>query len=613
MGAAFPGLLGLSNWGMPASSTVAPNASSPDTPRGLGPLSTGLVAIAKGWTNLTSGLTSAPPQEYGWAAAYDTTTQSVIIFGGCPYSLQAACLNETWSYSGSTGWVLLNNGSQPSPSARQGPAMDYDPGLGAIVLFGGDDHGSSMGDTWEWKPNAWTRLNNLTTAPPGRYDSSMAYDPGAGALVLFGGSACGYVACSDTWEFNGSWKQVHTNTSPIARAWFGMTYDAPDGYLLLFGGQGASGGFHGLNDTWQFNGSDWSKIYSRYAPPKEQQVVLGYDPVGREVLDFPLGTRATWTFAHGHWTNRSAQLAVAPPDRGLPAMASDPLDGYVLVFGGAAGTPTHVQAGICPPCRNDTWAWRGPNGPLFTLATASPSLIDTGMAVHFSVPAVYNGRWPWTYSWNFGDGTTAVGRNVTHSYFSSGSFDPVVFVNDSAGHSANASTAVTVNPLPRVTATSTPSKTDVNVSAYFAAAVAGGTTPIGYSWRFGDGNFSSLAQPVHAYTRPGWYTAWIHVTDRVGRNSTTSVLVKVNPALQLLNLTMKQPSAKIGKVVNFTATSSGGTPGYTYAWKFGDGSRSGGAPKVAHIYLSTGSFQVQITITDAVGKVVRATLWVTVT
>lgn len=589
-------------------------------PTGAPPAAAGIahsavrVGIPRGWTNLTGGLAAAPPQEYGWASAYDAITRSVILFGGCGYSLQAGCLNETWSYSGSSGWALLDNGSRTSPSARQGPAMDYDPLLGAIVLFGGDVQGTILGDTWEWKADRWTQLTNLSTSPPARFDSTMAYDPQVGALVLFGGSACGsYVACSDTWEFNGTWYQVPTQHSPAARAWFGMTFDAADGYLLLFGGQGANGSFYGLNDSWRFNGTDWSQILTRSAPPTEQQVVLAYDPVGESVVDFPLGTTSTWTFSHGHWTNLSSRLALAPPARGLPAMASDPSDGYVLLFGGSSGTPSHLQIGTCPPCLNDTWAWRGPKGPLYTVATASASVVDARMVVHFSDPAVYNGRWPWTFSWNFGDGTTATGRNVTHVYDLTGTFDPTVFVNDSRGRSANASTVVTVNSLPRIAATSSPSRTDVGLSAAFAVAVAGGTAPFRYLWEFGDGNASTSADPSHAYATAGWYEVRVNVTDNVGRLATATVSIKVNPALQLLNLSVKPVPAKIGQVVNFTVSFQGGTRDFSIAWRFGDGTRGGDVARIGHIYLSTGPFRVQVTITDGVGEAVRGVIWVTVT
>lgn len=48
-----------------------------------------------------------------------------------------------------------------------------------------------------------------------------------------------------------------------------------------------------------------------------------------------------------------------------------------------------------------------------------------------------------------------------------------------------------------------------------------------YSWDFGDGSTSNIAQPVHAYTAPGIYTVTLTVTDPAGNSAedTTKVLV----------------------------------------------------------------------------------------
>lgn len=52
--------------------------------------------------------------------------------------------------------------------------------------------------------------------------------------------------------------------------------------------------------------------------------------------------------------------------------------------------------------------------------------------------------------------------------------------------------------------------------------------------------------------------------------------------------------------ITFTATPSGGTPGYTYLWDFGDLSQQTGAV-VQHAYLLTGTYTVTLTGTDAAG------------
>lgn len=53
-------------------------------------------------------------------------------------------------------------------------------------------------------------------------------------------------------------------------------------------------------------------------------------------------------------------------------------------------------------------------------------------------------------------------------------------------------------------------------------------------------------------------------------------------------------------VVAFTATSSGGTPGYTYAWDFGDNASATG-PSVTHRYSAAGTYTVTLTGSDRAG------------
>lgn len=50
-----------------------------------------------------------------------------------------------------------------------------------------------------------------------------------------------------------------------------------------------------------------------------------------------------------------------------------------------------------------------------------------------------------------------------------------------------------------------------------------------YSWEFGDGASSTLANPTHVYTAPGNYTAVLTVRDALGATSSSSVVVTVAP------------------------------------------------------------------------------------
>src|SRR5260370_15757261 len=71
--------------------------------------------------------------------------------------------------------------------------------------------------------------------------------------------------------------------------------------------------------------------------------------------------------------------------------------------------------------------------------TASPITGTAPLQVDFTV-AGSGGLAPYTYSWDFGDGTTGSGASPSHSY-GVGTFYPAVTVHDAAGGSWTASAA----------------------------------------------------------------------------------------------------------------------------------------------------------------------------
>src|ERR1700733_1449233 len=153
---------------------------------------------------------------------------------------------------------------QTSPPARIEQAMAYDAAQGQVVLFGGEvssfnSSGSitttSLGDTWLWDGANWTQTA-LQTGPPARENHAMAYDSTHGQVVLFGGGhtygdLTNENILNDTWVWDGTnWTQKFPQTSPPARELFAMAYDSAHGQVVLFGGTEETDDFTGLNDTW---------------------------------------------------------------------------------------------------------------------------------------------------------------------------------------------------------------------------------------------------------------------------------------------------------------------------------------------------------------------------
>jgi PKD repeat protein len=82
------------------------------------------------------------------------------------------------------------------------------------------------------------------------------------------------------------------------------------------------------------------------------------------------------------------------------------------------------------------------------VASAGPDLNGTvGAALTFR-GAASGGVSPYSWVWTFGDGNSAAGETLTHSYDSKGAFTATLTVTDTAGRQATDTTLVTIDAPP---------------------------------------------------------------------------------------------------------------------------------------------------------------------
>ncbi|MFC0430883.1 PKD domain-containing protein [Kutzneria buriramensis] len=173
--------------------------------------------------------------------------------------------------------------------------------------------------------------------------------------------------------------------------------------------------------------------------------------------------------------------------------------------------------------------------PLSATAAASPTTGNAPLSVNFTGSAT-GGTAPYSYSWNFGDGTTNTTQNPSHTYNSAGTYTATLTVTDSASpaHTATANATVTVastgSPL-TATAAASPTSGQIPVNVGFTGAASGGAPPYSYSWNFGDGTTSTAQNPSHTYNNVGTYTATLTVTDSASpaKTASSSVTITADP------------------------------------------------------------------------------------
>ena len=243
-----------------------------------------------------------------------------------------------------------------------------------------------------------------------------------------------------------------------------------------------------------------------------------------------------------------------------------------------------------------------------TVFTYSPTNPTAGQAVTFTATAS-NGMGPYTFTWDFGDGSAGSGQTVTHVYGQAGEFTVKLTVTDSSQNTATSAqtVAVTTSTL-TVNFTFTPSTITPGSPVTFTATVSGGTSPYSYSWSFGDGTTGTGNPVSHTYSNVGPYTVTLTVTDSQGSTATTSQTLTGTLAT---GFTYSPSSPVVGQVVTFNATGSGGTPSYSFSWNLGDGTSASGSI-VTHVYSTNGTYTVTVTARDSGGQTATASKTVSV-
>lgn len=334
-------------------------------------------------------IVNAPPRQVNWTVV-DSPTAHVVHDVATGRLLRFQRPNdEILSYSGNSWQVVATT----TPQSRMRPAMIYDSQRRQVMMFGGGRTNQSLGDAWLWDGFRWQRTDPLL-APGPRAEAAMAFDRARGDVVLFGGAATSSAYLDDTWLWNGSvWRRHASSTSPSARSAAAIAYHAPSQRVVLFGGytphmvHGDTWTFDGLqwsqfqpantpsprtsgamasspqelilfggatlvgsqwtnfDDTWRWDGSDWTQLQTPQSPPPNATARLVYADHMQKFILFggfntggSTGSEATWTFDGMDWELLPTWRQ--PTGRGAPGLAYDEGRSEVLVFGGVTPSVT---------------------------------------------------------------------------------------------------------------------------------------------------------------------------------------------------------------------------------------------------------------------------------
>jgi uncharacterized protein (TIGR03437 family) len=181
-----------------------------------------------------------------------------------------------------------------------------------------------------------------------------------------------------------------------------MVYDAARGQVVLFGG---TSGVNMLNDTWTWDGSNWTQKSPQNRPSARIQHSMAYDSAHAQVVLFggsPAGD--TWIWDGTNWTQKSPQNR--PSARGGQAMAYDSARGQVVLFGGSG--------------LGDTWTWDGGSAGLTPQINAGGIVNNASYNLGTDGSAVAPGAIAAIFGSNLTDGSSCLPPNCNPTFGSNG-------------------------------------------------------------------------------------------------------------------------------------------------------------------------------------------------
>ncbi|MEO6903425.1 MAG: PKD domain-containing protein [Bacteroidia bacterium] len=218
-----------------------------------------------------------------------------------------------------------------------------------------------------------------------------------------------------------------------------------------------------------------------------------------------------------------------------------------------------------------------------------------------------------TYTWNFGDGKTATGKDTIHNYAAAGPYTATLTVSNSGTCTSTATQSFTIPALPDAKISATGSVKDC--SGVVPKTIMFNNNSINpgsmiYTWKDNDKITPYIkTEPTTVgqsllFNTLGTYVLTIIATNAAGCSTSDSITI-VNDKVPVVNpLTISNPEICNNNSTIITPTAST-TQGINYTWDFGDGfitTTSVQLPAPTHIYKTPGCYNIKLTAKNACGE-----------
>lgn len=199
-----------------------------------------------------------------------------------------------------------------------------------------------------------------------------------------------------------------------------------------------------------------------------------------------------------------------------------------------------------------------------------------------------------TFYWDLGDGNVSTLHDLSWTYTVPGTYTIELFATGCGADSYT--TEVTVFPGPDIDFSFTPQTACAGEPFFFDGVVTGVGSVY---WDLGDGNTSTLTDPVHVFNGSGTFNVSLSATA-IGNGCTSTVTYPVTVlAAPNVGFTTDPSNGCIDLQVAFTNTTTGGD---FHEWNFGDGNTSASISPF-HTYTVAGNYTVRLISSNVTGCV----------
>lgn len=230
--------------------------------------------------------------------------------------------------------------------------------------------------------------------------------------------------------------------------------------------------------------------------------------------------------------------------------------------------------------------------------------VIAGETLSFNSTSINN---PTSLVWEFGDGSTAEGANVTNSWATPGSYTVTLTAANAAGSDSTAKT-VTVLPIPidPPTANFRVASATVSVGELVNFIDQSTGDPTDWQWNFRDGApaVDSTAQnPAHAFNAPGTYEVLLTASNDGGSSTFTRTIVVIDPPVASF-------TREINELIVALSDTSTNNP-TSWMWDFGDGTTST-QQNPTKTFGAPGTYEISLVASNDAGDSTAFTQTVTV-